>query len=52
MKPVLAETVAGEFVITHKCEKCGKTIKQKTSDDDNMDAIIALTTNPDFIFGK
>ena len=52
MEPVSVEQVSGEFIITHKCQKCGKTIRQRTCDNDDMDAIIALGTNPDFIFGK
>lgn len=52
MEPVSVEQDSGVFVIIHKCQKCGKTIRQKVSDNDNMDAIIALSTNPDFIFGK
>ena len=52
MMPIAIETVAGDFIITHKCQKCGKTIRQKTSDNDDTDAIIRLSTNPDFIFGK
>lgn len=52
MMPVAIETVAGDFIITHKCQKCGKTIRQKTSENDDMDVIIRLSTNPDFIFGK
>lgn len=52
MKPVSVEQKNGEFVITHKCEKCGKIMKQHTSPDDDIDTIIALSTNPDFIFGK
>ncbi|MBP9999301.1 MAG: RNHCP domain-containing protein [Proteobacteria bacterium] len=52
MAPVCVEQSAGHFVITHKCEKCGKTIRQKASDSDDMDTIIALAADPDFIFGK
>ena len=52
MRPISVEQVGGQFVITHKCEKCGKTIRQKASDDDDTDAIIALGANPEFIFGK
>ncbi len=52
MEPVAAESVAGEFVITHKCQKCGKTIRQRSCENDDIDAIIELSTNPDFIFGK
>lgn len=52
MKPISVETDGGRFVITHRCEKCGKTIRQKTSDTDNMDAIIQISQNNSFIFGK
>ena len=52
MRPVAIEQKSGEFIIIHKCEKCGKTIRQHASDNDDMDTIIALSTNPDFIFGK
>ncbi len=52
MKPISVEQSNGRWIIIHKCEKCGKTIRQHASDNDDMDAIIALGTNPDFIFGK
>jgi Zn finger protein HypA/HybF involved in hydrogenase expression len=52
MRPISVESRGGEFIITHKCEKCGKVIKQKTSENDDMDTIISISSNPDFIFGK
>lgn len=52
MEPILAEPNGADFIITHKCTKCGRTKRQKSSDSDNMEKIIALTTNQDFIFGK
>lgn len=52
MPPISAAPAGDHFIITHKCEKCGKTIHQKSSPDDDMDALIALTANNDFIFGK
>ncbi|MCQ2568608.1 MAG: RNHCP domain-containing protein [Alphaproteobacteria bacterium] len=52
MRPISIEQKSGEFIITHKCEKCGKVIKQKTSANDDMDTIISISSNPDFIFGK
>ena len=52
MEPISVEQSGGKFIITHKCQKCGKTIRQHTSDDDNMDAIIDLSTDSNFIFGK
>lgn len=52
MEPVSVEQKSGKFIITHKCVVCGKTIRQQASDNDDIDTIIALSTNPDFIFGK
>ena len=52
MEPVSAEPGRNGFVITHKCKKCGKTIRQHASDDDDIDTIIDLTTKQDFIYGK
>ena len=52
MKPISIEQKGGEFIITHKCEKCGKTIKQHASQNDDMNTIISISSNPDFIFGK
>lgn len=52
MIPVSAAPAGDHFIITHKCEKCGKTIRQKSCDADDMDALIQLTTATDFIFGK
>ena len=52
MAPIAAEPTRDGFVIIHKCERCGKTIRQHSAENDNIDAIIALTTNTDFIFGK
>ena len=52
MCPIAIEQNGSKFIITHKCEKCGKTIKQSASENDDIDAIIAISSNPDFIFGK
>ena len=52
MKPVAVESDGVRFIITHRCEICGKEKRQRTSDEDNMDAIIELSKNSDFIFGK
>ncbi len=52
MRPIAASPVSDGFIITHKCEKCGKTIRQKSATGDDTDALIALTANNDFIFGK
>ncbi|MCR5194044.1 MAG: RNHCP domain-containing protein [Alphaproteobacteria bacterium] len=52
MYPVSAEPTGDRFIITHKCEKCGKTIRQHSSPDDDINAIIELSINNEFIFGK
>lgn len=52
MKPVAVEKSGDTFIITHKCEKCGKTIRQHASSDDNTDAIISISADKSFIFGK
>ncbi|MBO4583064.1 MAG: RNHCP domain-containing protein [Alphaproteobacteria bacterium] len=52
MEPIAAESVSDGFIITHKCQKCGKTIRQHSAENDDIDTIIAISSNPDFIFGK
>lgn len=52
MTPISVETDGDKFIITHKCEICGKIKRQRTSDADNMDEIIRISHNSAFIFGK
>ena len=52
MRPTSVEPDGARFIITHKCETCGKLKRQHTSDNDNIDAIIELSRNNSFIFGK
>ena len=52
MEPVSIEQSGGKWIIIHKCVVCRKTIRQKASDDDDINAIIALSSDSDFIFGK
>jgi len=52
MRPIGIESSGDKFIIIHKCEKCGKTARCKSAPDDNIDAIISLSQNPDFVFGK
>jgi hypothetical protein len=51
MCPISVAPDGARFVITHRCEICGKVKRQRTSDNDDMDAIIALSKNDSFIFG-
>lgn len=52
MRPIAVEKDGENFIITHKCEKCGKTIRQHTAPDDDMGTIIALSADNSFIFGN
>ena len=42
MKPVGFEQKHGEYIILHKCEKCGFTRKNKLNPTDDFDKLIAL----------
>lgn len=52
MRPISVESKKTGYIITHKCEKCGKIIRQKSAENDNINAIIAIAANQHFIFGK
>ena len=43
MKPEIAGENGGEWFIIHKCQKCGKEQKNKTSKDDDFDEIIKIS---------
>lgn len=43
MKPIDVLQKDGEFVILHKCEKCGFERKNKVVDNDNREALINIT---------
>ena len=51
MAPISVEKDGEKFIIVHKCEKCGKTIRQHATDDDNIDAIIEISADQSFVFG-
>lgn len=52
MRPVAAAAAGDGFIITHKCEKCGYSRRQHSAPDDDIDAIIAVACDNNFIFGK
>ena len=52
MRPIAVAPDKDGYIITHKCEKCGKTINQHSAPDDDIDTIISISSNSDFIFGK
>jgi len=52
MAPIAAEKSGEGFIITHKCEKCGKVIRQHAAPEDDIDTIISISADKSFIFGK
>ncbi len=40
MEPVKIESVKNEFVITHRCKKCGYEKRNKVAIDDNLDKFL------------
>jgi DNA-directed RNA polymerase subunit RPC12/RpoP len=42
MRPVAAESKGIGYIITHKCEKCGKIRRQRASPDDDVEEIVKL----------
>jgi len=45
MEPVGLEVVSGGQDIVHRCTRCGVVKKNKRADQDNSEAIIALSQN-------
>ncbi len=52
MRPISATPDGDRFIIIQKCEKCGHIHRQRTAPNDDIDTIIELSTNNEFIFGK
>lgn len=52
MAPIAVEPAGNGYIITHKCEKCGKTIRQRSAENDNTDELIRISADSSFIFGK
>lgn len=52
MRPVSATQKSGEWIIVHRCEKCGKERRQRAAKDDDTDKLIKLSADGSFIFGK
>ena len=43
MEPISLEMKNGEYTIIHRCTKCGHTRRNKTSENDNFEAILKLS---------
>lgn len=46
MEPVGIEMRSGEYVILHRCVRCGHEKKNKASKDDNFEVILQLSNHP------
>lgn len=42
MEPLRVEVKKGNYVIIHKCKKCGKEMRNKASKEDNFEVILKL----------
>jgi len=43
MRPMEIESSGNnDFIVIHKCEKCGKTRRQRTAENDSLDAILEI----------
>jgi len=46
MEPVGIEVKAGKYTIIHRCISCGFEKRNKTSEEDNFDVILQLSSRP------
>lgn len=44
MEPIGTEESGGEWSLIHKCKRCGKIQKNKTTKDDDFDMVIKIST--------
>lgn len=42
MEPISVETEKGEYVLTHKCQKCGIKKRKVVEKGDDFDAVVAI----------
>ena len=45
MEPIDFELKDGNYVIVHRCQKCGFIRRNKTSPNDNFETVLALAKN-------
>ena len=46
MEPIGIEIKAGEYVIIHRCTKCGFRKKNKSAEEDDFNVILKLSSRP------
>ena len=47
MQPIGVDFKGGEYVILHKCVKCGFCKKNKAAGDDNFEILLQLSSSPE-----
>ena len=45
MEPVGVEIQSGKYILIHKCEKCGKKMRNKVSKEDKLSEIVKISRN-------
>lgn len=50
MEPTVVEVRGDEYTITHRCQKCGKTMRNKADPEDNFNELLRLAamSHPSF----
>jgi hypothetical protein len=46
MEPVSIDVKRGQYIILHRCTKCGFEKRNKSAADDNFEAILAIYEEP------
>lgn len=44
MQPIAFDVVGGEYFVIQRCEQCGHAKRNKLSQDDDLDRVVALMT--------
>ena len=45
MKPVGVEMKRGKYFIVHKCQRCGKKMRNKVAEGDSFEAVVKLSSS-------
>lgn len=43
MEPIKIESIHGDFLIVHKCKKCGKIMRNKVAKEDNFERVVDIS---------
>lgn len=50
MEPIAIESKKDGYIITHKCQKCGKIIRQHSAENDKFDSILKISLATSNVF--